>query len=63
MDTTQYKVNDEHMKILKQDDLLDDRLAYHIGSLFARDPIPTFSNEHNEELFDNADITAHFENL
>jgi len=47
MDTPQYKVKDDHMKILKEEGLLDDRLAFHVASLFVRDPIPTFTNEHN----------------
>lgn len=27
---------------------LDDRLAFHIASLFVRDPIPTYDFEHDE---------------
>lgn len=48
---------------MKKDNNVDDRLSYHIASLFVRDPIPTFSNEHDDELFDNKQTTSHFENL
>ena len=49
------------MKILK-DSGLDERLAYHISSLFIRDPIPTYSNEHEDTVNDD-ETMAHFENL
>lgn len=41
---------------------LDERLAFHIASLFVRDPIPTYSNELEEDI-DHSETTAHFENL
>lgn len=42
---------------------LDQRLAFHIASLFVRDPIPTYDNEHEESKIDHEKMTAHFENL
>jgi hypothetical protein len=42
---------------------MDDRLAYHVASLFVRDPIPTYDYEHDEAQFDSSKMTAHFENL
>ena len=42
---------------------MDDRLAYHVASLFVRDPIPTYDYEHDETQFDSSKTTAHFENL
>lgn len=62
-DSVQYKVDQSHMDLLRNEAGLDNRLAYHVASLFVRDPIPTFSNEHDESKFDNSEITAHFENL
>ena len=41
---------------------LDRRLAFHITSLFTRDPVPTYSNEFGPEVNDD-ETTAHFENL
>ena len=60
-DTVQYKVSEEHMKKLK-DSGLDERLAFHISSLFIRDPIPTYSNELEDSVNDD-ETMAHFENL
>lgn len=37
-------------------------MAFHIASLFTRDPIPSYSNEHEENI-DIEETTAHFENL
>jgi glutamate--cysteine ligase catalytic subunit len=62
MDTYQYKINQAHFDFLK-DNGLDDRLAFHISSLFVRDPIPTYDNELDENLVDDNETTAHFENL
>jgi len=45
-DGCQYKVNPKHIDILKREGDIDDRLAHHIASLFIRDPIPTYDNEH-----------------
>ena len=57
----QYKVSEEHMKKLKEEGL-DERLAFHIASLFTRDPIPTYSNELEDHVNDD-ETMAHFENL
>ena len=61
-DTPQYKVNPLHMEKLKRAEL-DERLAFHIASLFTRDPIPTYSNEIDEKLVNDDETSAHFENL
>ena len=45
-DTIQYKVEQEHLDLLKKESGLDDRLAFHMASLFVRDPIPTYDHEH-----------------
>jgi glutamate--cysteine ligase catalytic subunit len=58
-DTLKLKVDPEHMKMLKEA-YVDDRLAYHIASLFIRDPLVVF--EKGIELNDQED-TAHFENV
>jgi glutamate--cysteine ligase catalytic subunit len=50
------------MKLL-QSESVDERLAYHISSLFVRDPIPTYDYELDQSQFDNKCTTAHFENL
>ena len=34
------------MDLLMKEGGLDERFAFHIASLFVRDPIPTYSNEH-----------------
>eukprot|EP00347_Sterkiella_histriomuscorum_P009710 403340177 len=62
MDTYQYKVNQQHVDYLLSQGV-DQRLAFHIASLFIRDPIPTFDYEHDESKFDDSQTTAHFENL
>lgn len=41
---------------------LDERLAYHVSSLFVRDPIPAYSKEFDEGQ-DFSKKTDHFENL
>jgi len=41
---------------------LDERLAFHIASLFTRDPIPTYSNELEDNINDD-ETMSHFENL
>jgi hypothetical protein len=51
------------MKYLTKQGQLDDRLAFHIASLFVRDPIPTYDYEHDDEGYDPKSTTAHFENL
>jgi glutamate--cysteine ligase catalytic subunit len=58
-DTYKLKVDQGYMKMLK-DGHVDDRLAYHIASLFVRDPLVVF--EKGIEVNDN-EITAHFENF
>lgn len=45
-DTIPYNVKPEHIEFLKQGGL-DDKLAFHVASLFVRDPIPTYDNEHD----------------
>jgi glutamate--cysteine ligase catalytic subunit len=47
-DTVQYKPDPEHLKMLTEQSGLDERLAFHIGSLFVRDPVPTFDFELDE---------------
>jgi glutamate--cysteine ligase catalytic subunit len=49
----------KHIQTL-MDSGIDDKLAFHIASLFGRDPIPAFSNEFEEST---QPTTAHFENL
>ena len=61
-DTTQYKVNPEHVEYLKNEGL-DERLAFHIASLFVRDPIPTYTKELEEDKVDDDQTSGHFENL
>lgn len=34
------------MDILMEEGHLDERMAFHVASLFVRDPIPTYDNEH-----------------
>eukprot|EP00826_Nyctotherus_ovalis_P050274 TRINITY_DN6146_c0_g1_i3.p1 TRINITY_DN6146_c0_g1~~TRINITY_DN6146_c0_g1_i3.p1 ORF type:complete len:667 (-),score=139.94 TRINITY_DN6146_c0_g1_i3:179-2179(-) len=58
-DTLKLKVDPEHLKLL-EDAHIDKRLAYHIASLFVRDPLVVF--EKGIELNDQ-ETTAHFENL
>ena len=62
MDTYQYKVDPNKVSFLK-DQGIDDRLAFHIASLFIRDPIPTYDNELDESKVNDDETTAHFENL
>jgi glutamate--cysteine ligase catalytic subunit len=47
-DTVQYKPDPEHLKMLTEQSGLDERLAFHIASLFVRDPVPTFDFELDE---------------
>jgi hypothetical protein len=42
---------------------VDEKLAFHVASLFVRDPIPTYSDEHDDSLVDDNETLAHFENL
>eukprot|EP01022_Parablepharisma_sp_SALTPOND_P000259 TRINITY_DN1010_c0_g1_i3.p1 TRINITY_DN1010_c0_g1~~TRINITY_DN1010_c0_g1_i3.p1 ORF type:complete len:447 (-),score=37.23 TRINITY_DN1010_c0_g1_i3:47-1387(-) len=58
-DTTVLEVDPEHIRLLKETGV-DDRLAYHIASLFVRDPLVVF--EKGVEV-DDQKSTAHFENL
>jgi len=46
-----------------RDQGISTRLAYHIASLFVRDPVPTYDYEHDETKFNDEETTAHFENL
>jgi glutamate--cysteine ligase catalytic subunit len=62
-DTPQYKVDPNHMVFLMKEGKLDERLAFHVASLFVRDPIPTYEFEHDETKIDHNKTTAHFENL
>jgi len=50
------------MNMLMNEGGLDERLAFHIASLFVRDPIPAYSKE-LEENIDVANSLMHFENL
>jgi glutamate--cysteine ligase catalytic subunit len=61
-DNLQYKPNPDHIALLKKETGLNDRLAFHIASLFIRDPIPSFEKEHESDM-DNEATTAHFENI
>lgn len=58
-DTYKLNIDSEHMKMLK-DANIDDRLAYHIASLFIRDPLVVF--EKGIEVNDQ-ETTCHFENF
>ena len=51
-DTPQYKVDPNYVNLLKTEGGLDDRLAYHIASLFIRDPVPAYDYELEKEGFD-----------
>ena len=42
---------------------LDERLAFHVASLFVRDPIPAYSSEFDFENINDQSTLAHFENL
>lgn len=42
---------------------LDEKLAFHIASLFVRDPIPAYSSEFEDEKINDDQTLAHFENL
>jgi glutamate--cysteine ligase catalytic subunit len=62
-DTIQYKVSNEHMEHLMKNGGMDERLAFHIASLFVRDPIPSYSSEFEFDKLDDSRTLAHFENL
>jgi glutamate--cysteine ligase catalytic subunit len=62
-DAIPYKPNTSHIEYLKREGGLDDKLAFHIASLFVRDPIPTYDHEHNQSLVNDRETLAHFENL
>lgn len=51
-DVPQYKVDPNYVEILKKNGGLDDRLAFHVASLFVRDPIPTYDYEHLDDGYD-----------
>jgi hypothetical protein len=51
------------MEVLKNEGDIDERLAFHIASLFVWDPVPTYDNEHDQSLVDDSETSAHFENL
>ncbi len=61
-DALKLKVDPEHMKVLANEGI-DERLAYHIASLFARDPVPAYEKELEFSELDDDDLTCHFENL
>ena len=42
---------------------IGDRLAKHIATLFARDPVPSYEGEFMEEQINDDDMTSHFENI
>ena len=60
-DTPQYTVDPAHMDLLTASGV-DPRLAFHIASLFVRDPIPAYDKEFTDDV-DYGKVTAHFENL
>ncbi len=51
------------MQYLMEKGHLDQRLAFHVASLFVRDPIPAYSSEFEFEKLKESDTLAHFENL
>ncbi len=51
------------MQYLMEKGHLDQRLAFHIASLFVRDPVPAYSSEFDFESLKQSDTLAHFENL
>ncbi len=53
----------KYVEFLKEKSGLDERLAFHIASLFVRDPIPTYDYELSGDDFDPKSSPAHFENL
>lgn len=61
-DTPQYKV-DQNFKNFLQAEGLDDRLAFHIASLFIRDPVPAYDYEFDDEGYDPKETSSHFENF
>ena len=48
-DGPEIKSNKEYKKILQKQDDIDDRLAEHIATLFARDPVPSYEGEYMDE--------------
>ena len=62
-DTKQYNVSQDHMNFLMNKGDMDQRLAFHIASLFIRDPIPSYSSEFEFDKIDDSQTLAHFENL
>ena len=51
------------MNLLLQTSGMDQRLAFHVASLFVRDPIPAYSMEFEENKIDDCKQLSHFENL
>lgn len=51
------------MELLQKEGGLDERLAFHIASLFVRDPVPTYDVEHDDSQINHDKDAAHFENL
>jgi glutamate--cysteine ligase catalytic subunit len=51
------------MEYLMEKGHLDQRLAFHVASLFVRDPIPAYTSEFEFETLKDSDTLAHFENL
>jgi glutamate--cysteine ligase catalytic subunit len=62
-DTIQYKVDPSLMETLLQTEGIDEKLAFHVASLFSRDPIPAYSSEFDEEQINDSQNLSHFENL
>jgi hypothetical protein len=50
------------MNLLEQNNV-DKRLAFHVSSLFTRDPIPAYSMEFEEDKVNDDELLSHFENL
>lgn len=59
-DATPIKTDPIYVEKLKKEGI-DDVLANHVASLFARDPIPAYSNELEEK--EDLETVEHFENL
>ncbi len=57
------KFNPEHKALLKSKAEIDERLANHIATLFARDPVPSYEGEYIDEQIDDEQLVAHFENI
>lgn len=69
-DTIQYNVNPSHLEqLMKQGgeeeggETIDQRLAFHIASIFIRDPIPAYTSELEFAKIDDNTSSGHFENI